>query len=400
MRARKWTRTCMAAAAAAAALLAGCGGSDGGNDSPSYTRLVSFGDSLSDVGTYRTAGMRAVFDGGQFTVNDYSATRPAAGTNWTEQLAHELALPAACAARTGLAPPPGSPLAALAEATQDHAGCFNYAQGGARVTEPYGPGNAARLPDDQRGLLGASTDPLTVQIARHLARAGGSFSNGELVTVLAGGNDALVQVEPLVGALLTGADAATVNALATQAIQNMALAGQQLAALVQSQLLAHGAQRVALVLLPDIGVTPSVVSLSVEQRAVISQFSQAFNAPLQQAFAKEPRVLVVDAFTASRQQAQNPAPYGLVNTTQPACLLSSERFNSLFCNKTTVSAPDVSRWWFADTVHLTPYGYQLLARVVTDAMTRAGWLGAYGARPCNGLFSNDCTLAPLPLPAV
>jgi phospholipase/lecithinase/hemolysin len=394
MAAKRWTRAL--AAGATAALLSGCGGGDGGDRGPSYTRLVSFGDSLSDVGTYRTAGMRSVYGGGQFTVNDYSASRPAAGTNWTEQLAWELALPTPCAARTGLNPPAGSPYLALAEATQNHAGCFNYAQGGARVTEPYGPGHPARLPADPRGYLGALTEPLTSQIAHHLIVAGGRFSAEELVTVLAGGNDALVQVEPLVAALLAGADPATISALATQAIQNMALAGTQLAALVQSLVLANGAQRVALVLLPDIGVTPSVLSLSAEQRAVISQFSQAFNAPLQQAFASEPRVLLVDAFTASRQQAQNPSLYGLANTTQPACLLSSLRFNSLFCSTGSVVAADVSRYWFADTVHLTPYGYQLLARVVTDAMTRAGWLAPAGRRPCDALFSSRCTLAPLP----
>ncbi len=394
MAAKRWTRAL--AAGATAALLSGCGGGDGGDRGPSYTRLVSFGDSLSDVGTYRTAGMRSVYGGGQFTVNDYSASRPAAGTNWTEQLAWELALPAPCAARTGLNPPPGSPYLALAEATQDHAGCFNYAQGGARVTEPYGPGHPARLPADPRGYLGALTEPLTSQIAHHLSVAGGRFGTNELVTVLAGGNDALVQVEPLVAALLAGADPATISTLATEGIKNMALAGTQLAALVQSLVLANGAQRVALVLLPDIGVTPSVVSLSAGQRAVISQFSQAFNAPLQQAFANEPRVLLVDAFTASRQQAQNPTLYGLANSSQPACLLSSLRFNSLFCSTGTVVAADVSRYWFADTVHLTPYGYQLLARVVTDAMTRAGWLAAAGSRPCDAVFSSRCTLAPLP----
>jgi phospholipase/lecithinase/hemolysin len=29
---------------------------------------------------------------------------------------------------------------------------------------------------------------------------------------------------------------------------------------------------------------------------------------------------------------------------------------------------------FADTVHPTPYGYQLLAQFVASQMTRAGWL--------------------------
>ena len=92
------------------------------------------------------------------------------------------------------------------------------------------------------------------------------------------------------------------------------------------------------------------------------------------------------------------APSTLVEITCTPCGAQTFelRFNSLFCSTGTVVAADVSRYWFADTVHLTPYGYQLLARVVTDAMTRAGWLAPAGRRPCDALFSSRCTLAPLP----
>ncbi len=387
-----------ALAAAVALLVAGCGG--GGDDAPpppTYTRMVSFGDSLSDVGTYRTLGMQQVFGGGQFTVNDFNpATRPKSGTNWTEQLAHELALPAPCAARTGLTPPPGSPLFFLAEAVQDRAGCTGYAQGGARVTNPIGPGNAATLAaGDSRGNLGALTQPVASQIEHHLAVSGGSFAATELVTVMAGGNDALVQLAPLSAAVARGASDAEVAALGQQAAAALTLAGTQLVGLIQSQILGKGAQRVVVVLLPDIGVAPAVAALPANRRSSISQLAMAFNLPLLQAFANEPRVLVADAYTASELQALAPAKYGLLNTTQPACALSEQRPNSLFCNTTTVVAADVSRYWFADDVHLTPYGYQLLARVVTDTMTRANWLAPSGSRPCNSQ-PDGCTLAPLP----
>ncbi|WP_156902133.1 SGNH/GDSL hydrolase family protein [Azohydromonas australica] len=386
-----------ALAAAVALLVAGCGG--GGDDAPppppTYTRMVSFGDSLSDVGTYRTRGVAAL-GGGQYTVNDFNpATRPKAGTNWTEQLAHELALPAPCAARTGLNSPAGGPLAALAEPVADHPTCFNYAQGGSRVTEPFGPGNAATLAvGDTRGYLGALTEPVAAQIAHHLAVAGGSFAAGDLVTVMAGGNDALVQLSRLTAAIKAGASADDLNVLGAQIRDALTLAGTQLVGLIQSQLLAKGAQRVVVVLLPDVGVTPAVAALSPTQRASVSQLALALNLPLLQAFANEPRVLVADAYTASELQALAPANYGLLNTTTPACDLTKAS-TALFCSAATTVAADVSKYWFSDDVHLTPYGYQLLARVVTDTMTRANWLAPSGSRPCNSQ-PDGCTLAPLP----
>jgi outer membrane lipase/esterase len=386
-----------ALAAAVALLVAGCGGGDDAPSSPppTYTRMVSFGDSLSDVGTYRTVGV-AARGGGQYTVNDFNpATRPKAGTNWTEQLARELALSAPCAARTGLNSPAGGPLAALAQPVADRLDCFNYAQGGARVTEPIGPGNAAALAvGDPRGYLGALTEPVVAQIARHLAVAGGSFAAGDLVTVLAGGNDALVQLSRLTDAIKAGASAADLNALGQQIGAALALAGTQLAGLIQSQVLAKGAQRVVVVLLPDVGVAPAVAALSPTQRASVSQLVLAFNQPLLQAFANEPRVLVADAYTASELQALAPAKYGLLNATTPACDLTKVS-SALFCSAATTVAADVSKYWFSDDVHLTPYGYQLLARVVTDTMTRANWLAPSGSRPCNSQ-PDGCTLAPLP----
>ena len=103
-----------------AAALSACGGSD--NATPRYTNMVSFGDSLSDVGSYRV-GSIAALGGGKFTVNGPS------GLNWTEHLVQRLDVAAPCAAQTGLSPNVaglvGAPITSVP-------GCHNYAQGGAR----------------------------------------------------------------------------------------------------------------------------------------------------------------------------------------------------------------------------------------------------------------------------
>ena len=57
--------------AVAALVLAACGGGGDGDQTPrvTYSALVSFGDSLSDVGTYGTVALKAATGGGKYTVN-------------------------------------------------------------------------------------------------------------------------------------------------------------------------------------------------------------------------------------------------------------------------------------------------------------------------------------------
>ena len=86
------------AAMGAALLVAACGGGGDGNQTPrvAFTSMVSFGDSLSDVGTYRV-GPIAAAGGGRFTVNPGVVTTP---TIWTEYVALQIGL-TSCAARSG-----------------------------------------------------------------------------------------------------------------------------------------------------------------------------------------------------------------------------------------------------------------------------------------------------------
>ena len=181
-------QTNFALALLTAAILSACGGSD--NDTaatpaakPKFLSQVTFGDSLSDVGTYKVGAILQL-GGGKFTINgDLTATNPTlTGKVWPEVMAAKFGLPAPCAALTGTngtAPGFNNPIV-------NYPACTNYAMGGARVTELIGPGNKALVP-----TVGHLTIPIADQIKEHLSRNGGKFAGTEVVFVFAGGNDVL-----------------------------------------------------------------------------------------------------------------------------------------------------------------------------------------------------------------
>ena len=364
------------------AVLAACGGGGEGDQSPRFqpSRIVSFGDSLSDVGSYRTAGMVAFVNTknafplteathtGKFTVNSADAK------NWIELIAAQFGVAAPCPAQTGLTPPTGSPLAGVGAAPTDHAECFAYGQGGARVTNPVGPGNA--FLGVANGAPGQLTTPLVTQVAKHLAKGtggAGKFASDELVLVLAGGNDLFINVATFQATVAAGGNAATAAQAAGTA---MATAGTELATLVKTQMLAKGATHVVVVNLPDVSLTPGFKGGAGEPLAL--QLTTAFNTALAAGLANAGSgVLLVDAFTQSQDQFARPAQYGLSNVTTRACVKDTAVIlydSALVCNTKTVVAGDVSRFQYADDVHPTPYGYKLLAQFVTDRMAKAGLL--------------------------
>jgi phospholipase/lecithinase/hemolysin len=123
----------LAIAGAAFAMLAACGGGGGGGSSNTSSantstptggvnlQVVSFGDSLSDVGTYAPV-ITASFGGGRFTTNP--------GEVWTQKVAEYYGGTLSAAYLGGF----GQPLAASTG--------LGYAQGGARVQDPVGEGHA------------------------------------------------------------------------------------------------------------------------------------------------------------------------------------------------------------------------------------------------------------------
>jgi len=373
-------------ALAAAALLAGCGGNDAGDQSSrvNFTQVVSFGDSLSDVGTYNV-GVIKQQGGGHYSINGQGATG-LPYINWTEFLAGTLQLSQPCAAETGLTPVAPFVPTLGDETPKFHdasagGSCTNYAQGGARVTAAVGPGNAALVVPGNTSTYGNAVGQLTIpvqkQIQNYLDHNGQTFNGSQLVTVFAGGNDIFANVSGLTAGLESPA----------QAVAAMTAAGKDLAGYVNTMILAKGATHVVVVTLPDVSLTPYALgadAASPGAAALVKSMTQAFNTELTKDLTASDSLVVVDAFSASEDQAAHPAQYGLSNVTQPACNLQVVS-TSLICTKASLipalapnpaTAPAVAAngYEYADSVHPTPFGYSLLATLVAENLAIKGWL--------------------------
>lgn len=326
-------------------ILVACGGNNDVPGKPQFTAQVSFGDSLSDVGSYRLAAIGSTPTNyvGQFTIN----AAPGTPTNWTEFTSLSLGLGLPCAALTG----------GFGVAQTPHAGCLGYGEGGAQVSGT-GYGNT--------GPGGPMTLPVLTQITNYLASAvGNKFTGNEIVYVMAGANDVFVQAGTVV-------DGPTQLA----AVAAMKTAANQLAAAVNTQILANGAKYVVIMNIPDIARTPAATSPSVA--GLFDLLTTTFNTQLKADLPDSANVLNVDAYTASKDEVVNPGKYNLTNVTVTACNLASP-YNplgsSLGCNANSLSGPlaTVDHYLFADTVHPTPYGHLLFATYVLQAMTNKGW---------------------------
>jgi len=437
MRNRVW----IALALASAFGLAGCGGGGGNPTPPSlasvssvnaaskapssapsggFKAVVSFGDSLSDVGTYTLAAYStyanpasplynssipawappaAYAGGGQFTVNGLATG------NWVSDLATSLGLPITpnVIGYAGQYFNPRNPTTPSKTPIYCpftvQANCYGFAQGGSMISTAAGIGNST----------GALTYPLTQQVQNYLTQFG-AFNSNQLITVLAGNNDiftALSNVSTQVtaavtqaatqaaqaGTPLTADQLATLKSQATTqaaavAQATVADAADQLAGQVQL-MLKNNAKYVLVYTLPDSSLTPFGQSLSGGTTCdntdihtpcyLLSNLVQVFNQRLLNDLQGQP-VKMMDGFALLNKEIASPAQFGFTNVVAPVCdingpVLSKLGNSSLFCNTSTlVSGLDPNTSLFADAVHPTPAGYQIIANTTLQAMQGFGWI--------------------------
>jgi phospholipase/lecithinase/hemolysin len=400
--------TQIALASAAFALLAACGGgSDDNNNNASSTpaggvklQVVSFGDSLSDVGTYAPV-IQASFGGGRFTTNP--------GEVWTQKVAEYYGGTLTPAYLGGF----GQPLVA--------AGGYGYAQGGSDVVNAQGQGWA---PNN----MAATTVPVVKQVANYLS-AHTSFNSNQLVLVNGGANDIFqfagttANLTALATALKTQFPVAVQNGLLpnSQAGQvafivgylqqlanpQIAQAAAALATKVQT-IVNAGATHVVVSTVPDIGNAPLGVAAEAQTAgsgALLSAITAAYNYMLGQKLkdlgvAGTGKVIVVDAFTWLDQQVPNYQALGFtVSNTGTACNLASMESNatayakanpsatngltpeqygaqfgsSLFCSPQTYTVAGADQtYMFADTVHPSTHLHALFAQYVQQQIAASG----------------------------
>jgi phospholipase/lecithinase/hemolysin len=241
-----------------------------------FTGIVSFGDSLTDVGNFYAATGGAVpptaygYDHGRFTN----------GLNWVEYLAKDL----------GVAAP-----------TASISGGTDYAFGGA--TTGTGTSNAT--------FLGATVTVPNIgnQIDTYLTSHAPTAS--QLFTIWGGANDFL-------------------NAGQT----NPVIPAQNIAAEV-TQLAAAGARYFLIPNLPALGVLPSTRGLPAPVPSELNALASAFNSILQSEATQLEHSLgvqihILDIYSLFNDAITNPSKYGFTNVTDAAVLSNSNGTGYLF----------------------------------------------------------------------
>lgn len=225
------------------------------------TGIVSFGDSLSDVGNYYAA------TGGVSPPASYGYVNGAFanGMNWLQYLAKDI----------GVAAP-----------TASFAGGNDYAYGGA--TTGYGTTSATV------GPATATVPNMGTQVADYLST--NTPGPTQLFTLWAGANDVLNagQTNPLIS------------------LQNI---GSEITALA-----AAGAKQFLVGNLPSLNLTPAGLSLPAAEQAQLAAFSAYFNQGLQSevqslSASLGVRINILDVNSLFNSVVANPSQYGFTNVT-------------------------------------------------------------------------------------
>ena len=315
----------MIVALLAAALTAGCA-SVNPTDPP---RVVAFGDSLTDLGTYvaRTEGKTA----GRFTTNP--------GPIWIERVATAMGATITANRHAGFGKAPVV------------LGGTGYGEGGSRVALQPGSGNT----DATAGPGSAQTTlPVRDQITAYLATTNGRFGARDTVFVWAGPNDLFRQAF-----FAPAATDAANEALVRQA-------GKDLVAEVR-RIVSAGAQQVIVLNMDDYGEAPG--PRASPKHALISAWVQAFNDELAAGLAGQP-VVLVDAHALLRSARNEPERFGLKNGSTPACDVAKLPQRAVvFCDQGTLVEKDAHlTHLYADGVHPSTAGHRLIADFVLERM--------------------------------
>ncbi|WP_345815150.1 SGNH/GDSL hydrolase family protein [Paraburkholderia sp. PREW-6R] len=326
--------------AVAMTALSGCGGGHGSGSSSSggststvpggvNLQVVSFGDSLSDVGTY--APIASAVGGGRFTTNP--------GQVWSQDVAQYY----------------GGSLSAAYTIDLTHKlsaqNGLGYAEGGSTVATP------ASQSDFLTDVIGNIEMPVTQQVTSYLS-AHGSFNANQLVLVWAGANDVLRAGAPPAATPIVQTAATTLGQVVTQIVQN-------------------GATHVVVVNVPNIGLSPEGLATS-DHGAALSELSQTFNDSLNaalQANGVQTRVIQVDAFTWLNGIIANFQSNGFaVSNTGIACDPNkTPDQTALLCSPATyVSANADQTYMFADKLHPTTHLHALFAQYVEQQIAKSG----------------------------
>jgi len=271
------------------------------------------------------------------------------------------------------------------------AGGSNFAYGGAGVLQnsPDAPPQTVTISSQANSYLPAHSalDGRTLysvfggdnDLFYHISAAGAGMIADQLIAQSTAG------LSPSAAAALAAQirnQIAAIAGVASVETQDQALQGAVASAQAElsiiNRLQAAGATRVLVINVPDLGLTPGSMSAGPQVQAVSTMLSAAYDAQLNAGLAGRKGVVAVNTFQLLREVAADPARYGFVNATTPACTTDS----SFTCTPATLVAPDAgSNYIFADDVHPTSATHMAFAQAIISELAAPGQMSLLSAAP-------------------
>jgi phospholipase/lecithinase/hemolysin len=293
-----------------------------------YNRIIVFGDSLSDMGTYELAAKQ--LGGGKFTTNP--------GKLWIEILADEINLPLTINRHEGF----GIPTEIL--------GGLNFAQGGARVT--------LTAPNPNNDKI-ASAESLFNQIEMYKSEFQ-DFKYNDLIFIQGGANDIFALFALFRQNKMT----------AEEAVSKMQTTASEFINLTK-QLENLGAKYIFVLNLPIIEKTPFALSLDVNLQNVLADMVNAYNFKLQEAF-KNSTIRFINLYQFEESFNNHYQDYGLKNINSMACKFDGLPSKSaLFCSSKTLVEPGADQTFkFSDQIHPASRFSNLIGHFIVEEVSK------------------------------
>ncbi len=287
-----------------------------------YSRMFVFGDSLSDVGNVAT------------TEKYNNEGRWTNALVWNEYLAQKL----------NIAAPKKSTNYQIGE-TPD-AGNTNFAYGGAMAsfgsTSVVGIANIHQQINERKSLTTGA--PKNVGFDRY----GENFKADDLVLIWGGANNLFFSAN-------------------TNFLDNYDVEGERAANAMISNiedLIAHGAQTIVALNLPDIGLTPCYFNTEGQANATLfsTTFNQNFDAGISELSQKyiDVNIIEIDAFSIFNDIVKTPEKYGIDNATGQ-WIEARDTWQG--------DSSDMPTYLFYDDVHPAEAGHKIIADAVYNAVT-------------------------------
>jgi outer membrane lipase/esterase len=349
-----------------------------------FSKVVVFGDSLSDTGNISLATNPAIQPPLEFTTNPGAVAVQGVASHFGQSLTASLA------------------------------GGTDYAWGGAGIFD-NSPGTPSSVPTitSQVGayLAGGSVDGKALytmwgganDIFYHATAAGAAATAQQLIqqtisqqVSLAIANNLIpndpaaiaaftAQITPQVTAQVTAAvtAGAGVSSLETadQAQAAVGAAAQQEVKLI-GQLQAAGAKNILVFNLPNIGVTPSAAAQGAAAAESLTGLSLIFNNQLNTGLASLGKgIIPVNTYALINEVVANPSAFGFSNVTAPACGAGA---SSVQCGPAGSGLPYTyadgtnQTYLFADGVHPTTAAHAMLAQYVVAELEAPGYASMLG----------------------